>query len=292
MKSDIINLIARTSELLDMHFVTFHIWYKYTMQPFFNWVGSKRRYVKRLAAYCPQTFNPTHNTYYEPFLGSGSMLFHLQPAKAVVGDVDPVLIQAFKTMKSNSAAVKELLLKIYRADPQAVYKTLCKEFGNLSPVEQTAALIYILKHSYGSLLRFSADRHKIISNYRKQPIGMNWLSYDRAAKYFQANRVHIMCTDFTTTVQHAKAGDFVFLDPPYFIANRINLYFENTLALEALCNTMNSLHKKGCLVLLIHNIDNTLDQNLIGYKRYPFVATESFVTAKSRQESVYINYRL
>lgn len=262
------------------------------MHSFFNWVGSKRRYVKRLAAYCPKDFDCQKGTYFEPFLGSGSMLFFLQPDKAVIGDVDPIVVQAFKVVRSHSASVKDLLLKIYRRDPEAIFKVLCQQFCSLSPIEQTAALIYITKHSYGSLMRFSADRHRITSIYRKETRGMNWLNYDRAAKYLRANRVHILCKDFATTVQHAKAGDFVFLDPPYFLANKRNLYLQNQLALDALCNTMNILHKKGCLVLLIHNVHDILDRNLMGYKRYPFVARESFATAKSRQESLYINYRL
>ena len=179
-----------------------------------------------------------------------------------------------------------------RADPEATYKMLCKEFVTLSPIEQTAALIYITKHSYGSLLRFSANKRRHTSVYRKQIQGMNWSNYDKAAKYLCESHILVVCKDFVSTMQRAEAGDFVFLDPPYFIANIRHVYFKNTLAPDDLCNIMNTLHNRGCMVLFIHNTDSTLDQKLIGYKRYPFEATESFVTAKTRQESVYINYRL
>jgi DNA adenine methylase len=40
-------------------------------------------------------------TYIEPFLGAGSVYFHLQPQKAILGDVNPELIVTYQTIKTD-----------------------------------------------------------------------------------------------------------------------------------------------------------------------------------------------
>ena len=46
-------------------------------KPFVKWVGGKRqllRQFRELGLYPPEDFNPTTNTYYEPFVGGGAVL--------------------------------------------------------------------------------------------------------------------------------------------------------------------------------------------------------------------------
>ena len=52
-------------------------------QPVIKWSGSKRSQANTILSYLPQEFN----CYYEPFLGGGSMLYAINPAKAICGDV-------------------------------------------------------------------------------------------------------------------------------------------------------------------------------------------------------------
>ncbi|WP_171904826.1 DNA adenine methylase, partial [Hoeflea olei] len=47
-------------------------------KPFLRWAGSKRSSIGRLAHNVPSRFN----TYYEPFVGSGALFFHLCPTTA------------------------------------------------------------------------------------------------------------------------------------------------------------------------------------------------------------------
>ena len=46
-------------------------------KPFVKWVGGKRqllRQFRELGLYPPEDFSPITNTYYEPFVGSGTVL--------------------------------------------------------------------------------------------------------------------------------------------------------------------------------------------------------------------------
>ena len=46
-------------------------------KPFVKWAGGKRQIVDKLLMYAPDEFN----TYYEPFVGGGALLFELSPKK-------------------------------------------------------------------------------------------------------------------------------------------------------------------------------------------------------------------
>ena len=66
------------------------------MQPFVKWVGGKREVIKKyLCNHIPKKFNK----YYEPFVGGGSMLFFLEPASAVINDINKELITCYNVIK-------------------------------------------------------------------------------------------------------------------------------------------------------------------------------------------------
>ena len=43
------------------------------MKPFISYIGSKQKFMKKIAPYLPKEIN----NYYEPFVGGGSMFFHV-----------------------------------------------------------------------------------------------------------------------------------------------------------------------------------------------------------------------
>ena len=49
-------------------------------KPFVKWAGGKRQIIDKLKEYAPIEFN----TYYEPFVGGGALLFELSPKTAVI----------------------------------------------------------------------------------------------------------------------------------------------------------------------------------------------------------------
>ena len=52
------------------------------MKPFFKWSGGKTKEIPTLEKFFPREFE----TYYEPFLGGGSVWLHLNPKKSIVSD--------------------------------------------------------------------------------------------------------------------------------------------------------------------------------------------------------------
>lgn len=67
------------------------------LTPFVKWAGGKTQLLPRLEERLPESYQ----TYYEPFIGGGALFLNLQPAKAVIGDVNEQLINIYKQIQLN-----------------------------------------------------------------------------------------------------------------------------------------------------------------------------------------------
>jgi DNA adenine methylase len=70
-------------------------------RPFLRWAGSKRALLHYVVDLLPTSYK----TYREPFLGSGSLFFLLQPAKAVLSDSCGELIDTFKAIRDGIESI-------------------------------------------------------------------------------------------------------------------------------------------------------------------------------------------
>lgn len=66
-------------------------------QPVIKWSGSKRLLAEAIIKFFPTNIK----TYYEPFLGGGSILLQLNPEKAVCVDINKSLIDFWNKLKNN-----------------------------------------------------------------------------------------------------------------------------------------------------------------------------------------------
>lgn len=73
--------------------------------PFLRWAGGKRWLTSNHSALFPNEFE----CYYEPFLGSASVYFHLQPASAVLSDLNEELINCYRLIRDDWQQVYTLL---------------------------------------------------------------------------------------------------------------------------------------------------------------------------------------
>src|SRR4051812_30063973 len=88
------------------------IWYARVgrARPFLRWAGGKGQFLFRYSDRFP-AFN---GTYFEPFLGSGSVFFHFarnsaNPPRAVLGDTNRHLIATFVAVRDSADEVSDRL---------------------------------------------------------------------------------------------------------------------------------------------------------------------------------------
>nr|DAV27444.1 MAG TPA: cytosine DNA methyltransferase [Caudoviricetes sp.] len=75
------------------------------LKPFVKWVGGKRQIIDILQNHLPEQYD----RYFEPFIGGGALLFHVQPKKATVNDINQQLINAYQWIKFDVELVIRLL---------------------------------------------------------------------------------------------------------------------------------------------------------------------------------------
>lgn len=72
-------------------------------KPFLRWIGGKTRLADTLCKIAPNDLDD--HTYWEPFLGAGSLFFSLTPRKAVLSDLNDALISTFLSVRDSPLKV-------------------------------------------------------------------------------------------------------------------------------------------------------------------------------------------
>ena len=65
--------------------------------PVVKWVGGKRQLMNEIMPLLPKRIT----SYCEPFLGGGAVLFSLQPANAIVNDINSDLIAVYEVIRDD-----------------------------------------------------------------------------------------------------------------------------------------------------------------------------------------------
>ena len=184
--------------------------------PVVKWVGGKRQLIPEIEKYIPSHYT----TYYEPFVGGGAVLFHLQPKKAVVNDVNEELINLYQVIKDN---VDELIedLKKHKNEPDYFYKIReldrdMGEYQSLSPIERASRIHYLNKTCYNGLFRVNSQgQFNTPFGRYKNPNIVNEPTLRAVSKYFNSANISFKCCDFEEAVKWARKGSFIYFDPPY-----------------------------------------------------------------------------
>ena len=124
-------------------------------KPFVKWVGGKRQLLKQfrdLGLYPPELFDPTTNTYYEPFVGGGAVFFDLLPERAELSDLNRELVITYNVIKNN---IDELIfsLKQHIYDKEYYLEVRAKNVNELSDIEVASRFIFLNRTGFNGLYR-------------------------------------------------------------------------------------------------------------------------------------------
>lgn len=226
--------------------------------PFLKWAGGKTQLLSAFESLYPAP--ESFGRFLEPFLGGGSVFFHvrrtLAPKRALLFDRNPDLITTYNAIKKSPDEVIALLLALRTKHSEAqYYKVRAQGACTLSPIQQAARFIYLNKTCYNGLYRVNSR------NQFNVPMG----SYVRPTIVDPGNiravarslaRVHLGTQPFTHVKSVARAGDFVYFDPPYDPVSASASFtsytahsFKRDDQIE-LAKTYAQLHERGCLLML------------------------------------------
>jgi DNA adenine methylase len=230
-----------------------------TPKPFVKWAGGKRQLIPELEKHLPEKFN----SYFEPFLGGGALLFHLisknQNLKGYVSDLNSDLVLAYVTIRDNLDGLLKSLQKHsdnYFSDSKSYYYSV-RESNPKSQIEKVSRLLFLNRTCFNGLYRVnSKGKFNVPLGRYSNPNIVQKENLESVNQFLNQNKIIIKCQDFSSTIERAKKGDFVYFDPPYQPVSKTANFTSYTNGnfglndLKRLATISNELAKKGVNVLL------------------------------------------
>lgn len=228
-------------------------------KPFVKWAGGKRQIIDKLKRYVPDEFD----TYYEPFIGGGALLFELSPRRAVINDSNEELMNVYSVLCDEEKFKKMCsVLNHYEKEhcEEFYYDIRNKDrnknaYKRLSDYTRAARTIYLNKACFNGLYRVNSKNEFNVPFGKKERVN----TYDggnliTVSNYLTMNDVEILSVDFEQSVKNAKKGDFIYFDPPYDSeTSTFNSYTEDGFGKDEqirLAKVFKELDSRGCYVML------------------------------------------
>jgi DNA adenine methylase len=239
---------------------------KKNISPFIKWVGGKTQLINEINEMLPKEID----TYIEPFIGGGAILFSLLENRdipnIVINDRNIDLVNTYKTVRDN---VNELIniLSIFEYNYHSIdgdnnlknkyYYRMREIFNSHSEdiITQSAIFIFLNKTCFNGLFRVNKKNefNVPIGSYRLPKIcdSNNLLNISLKLK-----NVTILCGDYSETLKYAKGKTLFYFDPPYkplsktsgFISYQNNTFNDDEqIRLNSFCLELNRLNYKWIL---------------------------------------------
>lgn len=268
---------------------------------FIKWAGGKTQLLKQFVDFYPQEFN----RYFEVFLGSGAVFFNikrrLNPSQSFLFDINEDLINTFKAVRDKVNELIPILKEHRDKDNNREYFIEQRQRFNTmkSGLEKAAIFIYLNKTCFNGLYRVNSEgKFNVPFGKYKKPAILQEHKLRMASELLQGTELTV--ADFTAALNHAKEGDFVYLDPPYFPLTKTASFtsYQKGAFLEneqrRLADKFKALDKNGCLLMLSNSDTPFIRELYQDYKIYTVKARRAINCVGSKRgkinEVVITNY--
>lgn len=241
-------------------------------RPFLKWAGGKRRLLDQFQQFFPRSFGE----YFEPFLGSGAVFFHLRAAGRVnhasLSDNSNELMVCYRTVRDTPFEVVEHLRSHQATHSKAhYYITRAIDPQTLSLPARAARTIYLNRTCFNGLYRVNrrGQFNVPMGSYKNPTILNEALLYASSAALQDTN---LKSVDFAELVASAREGDFIYCDPPYHPLNATSSFTSYTSDAfgeheqRRLAEVVSQLASRGVLVM-VSNSDTPLVREIYGHLR-------------------------
>jgi DNA adenine methylase len=217
--------------------------------PPIKWVGGKTQIIEEVISTMPRRMS----SYHEPFLGGGSVLLavlsHRKAKNLVIADdirasdLNPNVISMYKNIQRNVdllirqlgtlvATFKQIETMDGGREPTSVeeaiqsqesfYYWIRRQFNEMTDTQKTdpaasAMMIFLNKTCFRGVYREGPNGFNVPFGHNKNPSVFCPAHLREISELIQP--VIFTPTPFTQSLKEAKAGHFVYMDPPYYPVN-------------------------------------------------------------------------
>lgn len=213
-----------------------------------RWAGSKQKLLPKL---CEFWVDPTRR-YVEPFAGSSRLFFSLLPSKALLGDINTDLVLFLNCAKSNPQEVYKIASK-WPSTSSTYYRIRAEK--PRAAAKRAARFLYLNRYCFNGIYRINkkGDFNVPYSGSRTGEFP-TWKEFESFSQLLK--RADVVCEDFQSLLaREVCSSDFVYLDPPYALANRrvFQQYGPDSfglLDLKRLAESLRLIDRRGALFVL------------------------------------------
>ncbi len=245
------------------------------IRPLLKWAGGKRQLLPALRRFYP----PAFERYIEPFVGSGAVFFdllssgRLRDRDAILIDSNADLIACYQAVRDEvdevARALDDLAAAHARTGRGHYYEVRDRRFNPLRDrlrasdgciaytPELAAMFIYLNRTGFNGLFRLNASgAFNVPAGRYERPRIADRNRLLRVAEALSIPRVRLQVGSFETADAIAKAGDFLYIDPPYAPVSRTANFTSYTSGRfgaadqQRLQAMVVGLARRGCHVLL------------------------------------------
>lgn len=188
---------------------------KIAVAPFLKWAGGKRWFIQRHSSLFPENYG----RYIEPFLGGGAVYFYLQPRRAILSDINPDLVAAYRGIRDNWKGVVRSLAYHARAHSDAYYYSL-RDKSPRQLVPRASRMIYLNRTCFNGIYRVNLNGKFNVPRGSKEDVLYESDNFEEMSRLLQG--AELRQADFESVVDEAISGDLVFADPPYTVRHNLN----------------------------------------------------------------------
>jgi len=240
--------------------------------PVLKWAGGKRQLLDVLTKLLPKSVN----TYCEPFVGGGALLFYLQPKTAYVNDINDELIRVYQIIK-NDVETLITALHDFKNDPDYFYTVRDWDrnkatYSALTDIAKASRILYLNKTCFNGLFRVnSAGEFNSPFGYYKNPNIVNAPTLRAVSSYLNSATVKMTSNDYAEVLLSLPKGTFVYLDPPYDPVSDSASFTgyakggfsrDEQIRLRICCD---DLHKRGIKFMLSNSATDFIKQQYSAY---------------------------
>lgn len=217
------------------------------LKPVIKWSGSKRSQSERIKSLMPTDYG----AYFEPFVGGGSMLYAVQPSRAVCGDICEPLIGLWNLIKSSPLVLADSYRTRWenlQSEGHVFYYRVRDRFNESHDPED---LLFLSRTCVNGLIRFNSrgDFNNSLHHTRKgiKPEQLKKIIEDWSGRI---QSVTFRACSYVEMVDEMRKGDVAYLDPPYFHTK--GRYY-GTIDFQEFTGFLKLLNQKGVKYLLSYD---------------------------------------
>lgn len=248
------------------------------VKPFLKWVGGKSQLLTDIRLKYPNEIN----SYCEPFVGGGAILFDIlslkKPKTVLINDINKELINTYIQVQSNVdnlivglSNLQEKYWKLSTDEKKEFYLSKRERFNQLKFVnrnnlEKAILFIFLNKTCFNGLYRVNKKGlfNVPIGSYKK-PVICDDENLRLVNNLLQG--ITIQCEDFSKCLNFIQKDTFVYLDPPYRpLSNTSSFtsYDSNSFSDEEqirLNKFINQATKKGAKIVLSNSDPKNINES-------------------------------